>query len=55
MPLDYQVFEPVPKRQILNSSKLTEFADDDFELDERDTKFSKNVENTVGKEETARY
>ena len=33
----------------------TEFADDNFELDESSRKFSKPVENTVGKGEIARY
>ena len=42
---------PFPKRQILDSSKLKEFADDNFEFDESDRKFSKRVENTLGKEE----
>ena len=31
------------------------FADDNFKLDEKDRKFSKLVENTVGKGEIARY
>ena len=46
---------PFPKRQILDSSKLKEFADDNFKFDENDRKFSKRVENTVGKGEIARY
>ena len=37
--------KPVPKRQILDSSKL----------DENGRKFSKQVENTLGKAEIARY
>ena len=43
------------KRQILDSSKLKEFADDNFEFDENGKKFSKCAENTVGKGEIARY
>ena len=43
------------KRQILNSFKLKEFADDDFKFDENGRKFFKRVENTVGKGEIARY
>ena len=43
------------KRQILDSSKFKPFADDYFEFDENGTKFSKQVENTVGKGEIARY
>ena len=38
------------KRQILDSSKLKEFADDNFEFDEKNGKFSKWAENGVGKE-----
>ena len=49
------VFQPFPKRQILDSSKLKEFADDNFEFDENGIKFSKWLENTVGKGEIARY
>ena len=41
--------ELFPKRQILNSSKLEEFADDNFEFDENGRKFSERVENTVEK------
>ena len=41
------------RRQILDSSKLNEFADDNFKLDENGRKFSKWVENTVGKGEIA--
>ena len=37
------------KRQILDSSKLKEFADDNFKFDENGRKFLKPVENTVGK------
>ena len=39
----------------LDSSKLKEFADDNVKCDENDKKFSNWEENTVGKEETARY
>ena len=44
-----------PKRQILDSSKLKEFADDNFKFDENGRKFSEWVENTVGKGEISRY
>ena len=37
------------------SSKLKEFADDNFKFDENGRKFSNWVENTVGKGEIARY
>ena len=49
------IFQPFPKQQILDSFKLKEFADHNFKLYENDRKFSKQVENTVGKGETARY
>ena len=44
-----------PKRWILDSSKLKEFADNNFEFAKDDKKFSKRVENIVGKEEIACY
>ena len=40
---------------MLDSSKLKEFADDNFKLDENDRKLSERVENTVGKGEIAHY
>ena len=43
------------KQQILDSSKLKEFADNNFEFDQNGKKFSKRVENTVGKGEIAHY
>ena len=39
----------------MDSPKLKEFADDNFNFDENGRKFSKRVENTVGKGEIARY
>ena len=44
-----------PKRQILDSSKLKKFKDYIFSFHENGGKFSKWVENTVGKGEIARY
>ena len=41
--------------QILDTSKLKEFADNNSEFDEDGTKLSRWVENTVGKGEIARY
>ena len=41
------------RRQILDSSKLKEFADDNFRFDENGGKFSERVEKTVGKGEIA--
>ena len=46
---------PFPNDKILDLSKLKEFADDNFQFDENDVKFSKNIVNTVGKGEIARY
>ena len=46
---------PITRRQISDSSKLKEFADDNFKFDENGRKLSKWVENTVEKGETARY
>ena len=48
------LFEPITRRQILHSSKLKEFADDNFKFDENGRQLSKRVENTVGKGEIAR-
>ena len=39
----------------IDSSKLKEFADDNFKLDENGRKFSKRVENTQEKGEIARH
>ena len=46
---------PVPKRQILDSSKLKELADDNFKFDENGGKFSERVKNKVLKGDIARY
>ena len=43
------------ERQILDSSKFKEFADNNLKLDENCAKFSKWEENTVGKGEIACY
>ena len=48
-------YQPFPKQQIVDSSNLREFADDNFEFDENGVKFSKRLENIVGKEEIALY
>ena len=42
------------KRKIVDPLKLREFADDNFKFDENGRKFSKWLENTVGKGEIAR-
>ena len=48
--------DPLPNtRQILDSSKLKEFANNNFKLMKTEKKFFKRVENTVGKGEIARY
>ena len=41
--------------QTRDSSKLKEFTNDRFKFDESGRNFSERVENTVGKEEIARY
>ena len=43
------IFNPFPNDKC-DSSELKVFADENFKLDENDKKFSKRVENTVGKE-----
>ena len=48
-------FNPLPDDTILDWSKLKQSADDNFKFDENSRKFSKQVENTVGKGEIARY
>ena len=48
-------YQPITRRQILNSSKLKDSADDNFKFDKNGRKLSKWVENTVGKGEIARY
>ena len=49
-----RVVNPLPDSKILDWSKLKQFADDNFKVDEN-RQFSKRVENTVGKGEIARY
>ena len=46
---------PFPNDKILDSSKLKQFADDNFKFVENGRKLSKQVENTVEKGEIARY
>ena len=50
-----RVVNPLPDDKILDRSKLKQSADDNFKFDENSIKFSKWVENTVGKGEIARY
>ena len=47
--------KPITRQQILDSFKLMQFADDNFKFDGNSRKLSKQVENTVGKGEIARY
>ena len=51
----YDMTLPFFKRQILDSCKLKDIADDNFKHDENGRKVFKQVENTVGKREIARY
>ena len=48
-------FNPLPNDKILDWSKLKDFADDNFKFDENGRKFTKRVENTMGKGEIARH
>ena len=48
-------FNPFPKKQISDCSKLKEFAGNNSKFDENNKKCSKQGENTVGKGEIARY
>ena len=50
----FGLVKPFPKHQILDCSKLKEFADENFKPDKNGRKFSKLVENTVGKGKIAR-
>ena len=45
--------KPFPKCQILDSSKLKQFADDNFKFNENGRKSLNQVENTMGKGEIA--
>ena len=49
--IDYSIVSyPFPKQQILNSSKLKEFGDNNFKFVENGRELPKQVENTVGRE-----
>ena len=50
-----EVFKPITGQQILDSSKLNEFAEENFEFYINGRKFSKQIENNVGKGDIARY
>ena len=49
------LFLTLSKWQNFDSSKLKDFADDNYKFDENGENFSVSVENTVGKGEIARY
>ena len=49
------LFNPLPDDKILDRSNLKQSAHNNFKFDENSRKFSKQVENTVGKGEIARY
>ena len=51
----FQLLNPLPDNKILDWSKLKQIEDDIFKCDENSRKFSKRVDNTVGKEEIAHY
>ena len=46
---------PFPNDKFHTRPNWKKFADNDFKFNEKDRKFSKQVENTVGKEEIACY
>ena len=48
-------FNSFPKQQILDSSKLKEFAEDSFNFDGNGRKFSKWIEKIVAKGEITHY
>ena len=54
-PSGWTCLNPFPNDIFLGSSKLKKFADDNLKSDENDRKFSKQVENSVGKGEIACY
>ena len=51
----FQLIKLNTRRQILDSSKLEDFADDNLKFEENGRKLFKPVENTVGIGEIARY
>ena len=59
IPLEYKInptdILPITRRQILDSSRLKEFADDNFKFDKNGRKLSERVENNVGKGEIDHY
>ena len=50
-----QRYLTLSQTRVLNSSKLKQSADDNLKFNENNRKSSKQVENTVGKGEIARY
>ena len=52
---NFQQFNTFPKRQILDSSRLREFADDNSKFDENRGKFSNRFENARGKGDISHY
>ena len=55
LPHRHYFFNPLPDDKILDWSKMKQSADDNFKFDENSRKFSKPVENTVGKGEIAHH
>ena len=49
----FAILNPFPNDKSLDSFNFEEFADDNFKFDEHLRRFSKRVENTVGKGEIA--
>ena len=53
--MDTDSLKLLPDDKILDWSKFKQSANNNFKFDENSRKFSKRVENTVGKGEIARY
>ena len=55
IPMPLHLTLPFLKGQILDYSKIKEFADNNFNFDENGRKYFKQVENTMGRVEIARF
>ena len=52
---DDKILKPLPREQILDSSKLKQFADNNSKFYKNGRRWSKRVGNTMRKAEIARY
>ena len=55
LPSDNGLISPFPDNKFLYSFKVKRFADDNFKFYDNGKKFSKRIENTVGRGEIACY